>query len=104
MASGHHHNLQLLTLELPGPALQLISGGGSSRRPFLDPPLTGRRFGIETTGFARIDVLANAAGGALVVSIYTMPRYPIVFWPRPRQVTSWWVDPSGMAYETDPEP
>jgi hypothetical protein len=100
--SGHAHNLQIVTLAFSHPLLQVIAGGGSSRRPLGEPPFAGRRFGVPTTGFARIDLLGDDAQQVLVISLYTMPRYPIFFWAKPRLVSRWWVDRSGAAWRAGP--
>ena len=95
--SGHDHNLQVAPLDLGRPALQVIAGGGSSRRALKQPPYQRRGFGIATTGFARIDLMGRGDEQGLRVSIFTMPRYPIHFWREPRLVSQWWVDRSGKA-------
>ena len=95
--SGHDHNLQVVPTNFGAPALQVIAGSGSSRRRFKQPPYADRAFGVETTGFARIDLLGHGKDQGLLVSLYTMPRYPIHAWREPRLVSRWWVETNGAA-------
>jgi hypothetical protein len=95
--SGHDHNLQVAPTDLGRPALQVIAGGGSSRRALKRPPYQRLGFGMPTTGFARIDLLGQGDEQGLLVSLFSMPRYPIHFWRQPRLVSQWWVDRSGEA-------
>jgi len=100
--SGHRHNLQLVTLPPSSPGLQVISGGGSGSRAFGDPPLSSRVFGVETTGFARVDLLRDARREGLLVSLYTAPAWPILVWESTRLVSQWWVEPGGRAHQVVP--
>lgn len=100
--SGHRHNLQLVTLPPSSPGLQVISGGGSGSRPFRDPSFSSRVFGVETTGFARVDLLRDAGREGLLVSLYTAPAWPILVWERTRLVSQWWVEPGGAAHQVVP--
>lgn len=102
--TGHRHNLQVMTPSLPKPALHVIAGGGASRKPLRWPPFEDQRFAIETTGFARVDLLGSGDEQGLLVSLYTMPRHPIYFWVEPRLVSRWWVDRAGHAYQVFPPP
>ncbi|MGI9592145.1 MAG: metallophosphoesterase [Myxococcota bacterium] len=95
--SGHDHNLQVAPLGLGRPALQVIAGGGSSRRALRQPPYQQLGFGIATTGFARIDLMGRGDEQGLRVSLFTMPCYPIHFWREPRLVSQWWIDQRGRA-------
>lgn len=100
--SGHRHNLQLVKLPPPNRGLQVISGGGSGRRRFKDPPFVGRVFGIETTGFVRVDLLHGAENEGLLVSVYTAPVWPLLFWESPQRVARWWVERDGLARQLGP--
>jgi len=102
--TGHRHNLQVMTPSLPKPGLHVIVGGGSSRKPLRWPPFEERRFAIETTGFARVDLLGSGDEQGLLVSLFTMPRHPIYFWAEPRLVSRWWVNRAGHAYQVFPPP
>jgi len=100
--SGHRHNLQVVKLPPPNLGLQVISGGGSGRRPFRDPPFVDRVFGVETTGFVRVDLLRDATREGLLVSLYTAPAWPLLVWERPRRVARWWVERGGAARQVAP--
>jgi hypothetical protein len=102
--SGHRHNLQLIEMEPPGPALHVIAGAGSTRKRLCDPPFENRRFAIETTGFARVELVGRGSEQRLLVSLYTMPRYPVFFWVQPQLGSSWSVDRSGAARQEFPAP
>lgn len=95
--AGHDHNLQVVPLDPGRPALQLIVGGGSSRRPLKEPPYADLAFGMPTTGFARIDLLGRGEAQGLLISIFSMPRYPVHFWRAPRLVSRWWLRADGVA-------
>jgi hypothetical protein len=101
---GHKHNLQVARLDLAGPALQVIAGGGSSRKRLKEPPIENRLFGMASTGFARVDLLGTGGSQGLRVSLYSMPLYPIAFWAQPKLVSQWWVERSGAAFQTFPPP
>lgn len=92
--AGHLHNLQVIAGEPPGPALHVIAGGGSTIHD-LAPERPGRLFGLAQTGFARIDLVRDAAGERLVASLYAMPRYPGRFWVGPELVARWSLAPDG---------
>jgi hypothetical protein len=92
--AGHRHNLQVIEGRPPGPLLHVIAGSGSTVRP-VRFRYTDRRFALERTGFARVDLLGRGSDQRLVVSLFTMPRFPIFFWAEPRLVSRWSVDLSG---------
>lgn len=103
--TGHRHNLQVIRLDLGGrPALHVIAGGGSNRKPLREPPFRGRAFASAATGFARVDLLGTGAAQGLLVSVYTMPRYPIHFWREPRLVSRWWIGRDGTPRQAYPPP
>ncbi len=94
--SGHHHSLQLLEGEPPGPVLHVIAGSGSRSRPIRrDHP--GRRYGAARHGFARIDLVGAGLAQRLVVSLFATASVPILAGERPSLVASWSVDHSGSA-------
>jgi hypothetical protein len=70
--SGHEHNLQLLALDPPAPALHVISGGGSGARS-LGGPDPKRLAAFEEPGFARVDLVGEGPRQRLVVSLYGLP-------------------------------
>jgi hypothetical protein len=92
--AGHRHNLQVIEGRPPGPALHVIAGSGGNARP-VRSAYADRRFAREQTGFARVDLLGRGADQRLTVSLFTMPRHPIVFWAEPRLVSRWSVDRAG---------
>jgi hypothetical protein len=96
--SGHRHNLQVLGLELAGPALHVISGAGAKPRPLRQPPFADRRFAVAASGFVRLDLLVDGEAQALLVSLYTVPRYPVLGWSPPKLVSRWWIEPTGAAH------
>jgi hypothetical protein len=102
--SGHEHNLQAILLDLGGPALHVIAGGGSNSRRVVPPApvFEGRVFAMPATGFARVDLLGRGAEQGLLVSLFSMPRWPWVFWREPRLVSQWWVERGGEARRVYP--
>jgi len=70
--AGHEHNLQLLALDPPAPALHVIAGGGSGARS-LGGPDPRRLAGFETAGFARVDLVGEGPRQRLVASLYGLP-------------------------------
>jgi len=100
--SGHEHNLQVSEPGEPGPALQVIAGGGSSVRGIkYDVP--GRRFFAERLGYARVDLVRpdplRPEHEELVVSLVTTRGLPIEVWRRARLVSRWAVEPSGRVWQ-----
>jgi hypothetical protein len=101
--AGHRHNLQVIEGVLPGPALHVIAGSGSNIRP-VRKHYANRRFALERNGFARVDLIEHGDDERLHVRLFTMPRYPIIYWARPREVSHWSIDRAGsVRQETLPE-
>jgi hypothetical protein len=75
--SGDVHNLQLIEMPAPAPALQVVSGSGSDVRSVKNsnPDL---RFGLAAPGFARIDLVGTGTAQRLVVSLYRTGRFPLL--------------------------
>lgn len=92
--AGHRHNLQLIEGSAPGPLLHVIAGSGSNVRP-VRIRYENRRFASERTGFARVDLIGHSDDQRLVVSLFSMPRYPIVFWAKPELLSRWSVQRDG---------
>jgi len=92
--AGHRHNLQVIEGRSPGPRLHVIAGSGATIRP-IRFHYEHRRFALEQTGFARVDLVGRGDDQRLVVSLFSMPRFPIFFWAEPRLVSRWSVDRSG---------
>jgi hypothetical protein len=68
--SGHHHSLQIIEPSPPGPALQVVAGGGGGTPEEIEA-VPGQRFASSGHGFARIDLVRRAGSERLVVSLYT---------------------------------
>jgi hypothetical protein len=100
--SGHEHNLQVSEPGEPGPALQVIAGGGASARG-IKYDLPGRRFFAERLGYARVDLVRpdslRPEQEELVVSLVTTRGLPVEVWRRARLVSRWAVEPSGRAWQ-----
>jgi hypothetical protein len=80
--AGHEHNLQLGEPGAPGPALQVVAGAGSHATG-LKYDLPGRRVFRRSLGYARVDLVAGAAGAPgdeLVVSLVTVRPFPAARW------------------------
>lgn len=77
--AGHEHNLQIGEPGAPGPALQVIAGGGSHATG-LKYDLPGRRFYRRSLGFARVDLVGGAASDELVVSLVSVRPFPAARW------------------------
>jgi len=102
--AAHEHNLQVLAMDPPAPALHAIAGGGSGARS-LNGPDPSRKAGFKEPGFARVDLVEDArgAGGSgarLVVSLYGLPRLPQrLVSDRPQLLARWSVDRAGRIAE-----
>ena len=92
--AGHRHNLQVIEGRSPGPRLHVIAGSGATIRS-VRFRYEDRRFALEQTGFVRVDLVGRGEAQRLVVSLFSMPRFPIFFWAEPRLVSRWSVDRSG---------
>lgn len=100
--AGHDHNLQILEGRPPAPALEVIAGGGSTIHE-IDSEAPNRRFALEQTGFARVELVRDDGGERLQVSLYAMPRYPIAFWAEPELVARWSVERDGSLRRQSPQ-
>jgi len=96
--AGHRHNLQVIEGDLPGPALHVIAGSGSNVRP-VRKRYANRRFALERNGFARVDLIRSGDDERLRVRLFTMPRYPVLYWAKPREVSRWSIGRSGRVRE-----
>jgi len=101
--AGHLHNLQIIEGQPPEPALHVVAGSGSTIHE-LKVDFPDRRFALEQTGFARVDLVRSGAGDHLVTSLYSMPRYPVEFWAEPKLVSRWSVDRTGASEQLYPPP
>lgn len=94
--AGHEHNLQLLALPAPAPALHVISGAGSESRP---PHEAGdeRLFARDALGFARVDLVAAEGQEQLCATLHALDGPPPL--ARARAVARWCVDAEGRLHE-----
>lgn len=74
--AAHEHNLQLLAMEPPAPALHVVAGGGSSGRSLAGPE-PRRRAGFASPGFARIDLVGEGGDQRLVASLWRVGGWRI---------------------------
>jgi hypothetical protein len=95
--AGHRHNLQVIEGRSPAPRLHVIAGSGATIHA-VRFRYEGRRFALEQTGFARVDLVDGSEGQHLVISLFSMPRFPIFFWAEPRLVSRWSIDRSGNVH------
>jgi hypothetical protein len=102
--AGHRHDLEIIELPSPYAGLHVISGAGSQPRELREPPYAGRRFGVGTAGFARLDLGGEGAAEGISVSLFTTPRSPIFFWRTPRLASRWWVGRDGRTGQLFPAP
>jgi hypothetical protein len=87
--AGHEHNLQLGEPGAPGPALQVVAGGGSHATG-LKYDLPGRRVFRRSLGYARVDLVPGGAGAsedALVVALVAVRPFPAARW-RPARLAA----------------
>lgn len=101
--SGHVHNLQVLEMAAPSPPLHVVSGGGGRPRPVRYEPAE-RRFGLEATGFARVDLVRRGGEDRLVASIFRTGSRPPIARGAPALVARWSVDVAGAVRNEDVSP
>ena len=92
--SGHRHNLQGIEMEEPGPFLHVIVGAGATVKP-IERHYLNRSFAMESTGFARFDIIGVEGQEELIAQVYATQRFPLVWWKGARRVARWTVSPSG---------
>ena len=95
--AGHEHNLQISEPGRPGPALQVISGGGSDPTP-PKYEIPGQRFFEQSLGYARVDLVADPASPGtdeLVVTLVSVRPFPAAIWQRARVVARYAVGRDG---------
>ena len=94
MLAGHEHSLQILELSGPGPRLVAIAGSGSGARAVRSTS-EGRLFAYEGLGFARVDLVRDAFGERLTVTLYASPRWAAAIGGAPEVVVRWSVAADG---------
>lgn len=92
MLAGHEHNLQLVRVQAPGPRLVVVSGAGS-RPTRVRSESRSRLFKYEGLGFARLDLVRDAFGERLSVTLYGVPRWTSLVGAPPRVLARWSVVP-----------
>ena len=92
--AGHAHSLQVLTMAPPAPPLHVVSGAGGRPKPVRFESAE-RRFGLEATGFARVDLVRRDGADRLVVSLLRTGSRPFLAHAPPRLVARWSVDAAG---------
>lgn len=93
MLAAHEHNLQLLELPQPGPALEVVAGGGARAFPVASSS-EARRFAMASLGFARVDFPERPSERAIVSLFATSKTRALLSLP-PERVARWSVDLSG---------
>lgn len=76
--SGHHHHLAAYAVRSPTPLLQIGVGSGSRASTEPLPPHPDRLFEALELGFARVDLVERADGERLSVSLFSVPRWPLL--------------------------
>ncbi len=85
---GHVHDLRASAPPAPLPPLQVVSGGGGGSEPRATQ-LPNQRFKLMSPGFARIELLRDAAGEYLRVRLFAVDDSPA------RVVAAWTVTREG---------
>jgi len=93
LLAGHEHNLQLLALPAPGPALVVISGGGSRPHP-IQSTGESRVFAESSLGFARVTFPAQPSGRA-VVAVFGTSKARALAGLDPEPLARWSLDLAG---------
>jgi hypothetical protein len=96
--SGNEHNLQVIGMTPPGPRVQVVAGSGSDVREVASAN-PDARFALGELGFARVDLVGDARGERLVVSLFATQRRPPLGGASARRVARFAVDPDGAASE-----
>jgi hypothetical protein len=95
--SGDVHNLQVLRPPEGIGGLHVVAGGGAD----VEPILSGREplFGLESQGFARVDLAGSEDAPRLYLTLFATPRFGIegYFVAGREAVARWSVDLSGDA-------
>ena len=71
LLAGHIHDLRAGTLEAPYPVVQLISGGGGGSES-RQRPLPGELFKLQSTGFARVDLVGDGPKSHLRLRLFAV--------------------------------
>jgi hypothetical protein len=96
MLAAHEHNLQLLQLSSPGPALEVIAGGGSHAFP-IESSTQAPRVALGSLGFARVDFPGDPSG-RVRVTLFATSKLAAWLGREPRVVAHGSVDLSGHVH------
>jgi hypothetical protein len=88
MLAGHEHNLQLIRIDPPGPRLVVVSGAGARPRKVASHS-RARLFKHDGLGFARVDLVRDAFGERLAVTLYDAPHWSSLLGFGPEVVARW---------------
>lgn len=94
LLAGHEHSLQLLRVDLPGPRLVVVSGAGALPTRIRSKS-SSRLFKHEGLGFARVDLVSDAFGERLAVSLYAAPGWASLLGAGPELLARWSVTLDG---------
>jgi hypothetical protein len=95
MLAGHEHNLQLLRVDPPSPRLVVVSGAGA-RVKEVRSRSRSRLFKHEGLGFARVDLVRDAFGERLAVTLYGAPYWGSLVGAAPEVLARWSVRADGQ--------
>ncbi len=95
--AGHEHNLQVIELPAPQPALHIIAGSGGNTRGSRTTA-ADLKFFDQRLGFARIDLIQTAKTERLVASLYALSKYPRILDRAPTLVARYSVDRAGQVH------
>lgn len=96
LVAGHLHSLRVGVPGNTAPALQVVSGGGAETERS-EHHVTGEKFLLASTGFARIDLIENAPEPRLRVTLYQVGGWPSLGRARAEPVAVWEVTRAGVA-------
>jgi hypothetical protein len=94
MLAGHEHNLQLLRVDPPSPRLVVVSGAGALPKE-IKSKSRARLFKHEGLGFARVDLVRDAFGERLAVTLFGAPHWGSLVGLAPEVLARWSVRADG---------
>ncbi len=96
LLAGHLHSLRVGVPGNTAPALQIVSGGGSEAESS-EHRVTGERFRLAATGFARIDLIETGTEPHLRITLYRVGGWLPLGRARAKPVAVWQVTRAGVA-------
>lgn len=97
LLAGHEHNLQVLELPSPGPALEVVAGGGAHAFPVRSTS-PARRFALKSLGFVRVDFPESPAE-RLDVRLFATSKGRALMGMGPERVARWSVGVGGDVHD-----